>query len=129
MTVIDPLLEPRRARIIVLRSLLNYVLPLIALPLILLLPLPASGTVPLILSFALYRRRRPVEVWGALERPEKREWRRGTASAAFLRFWAERAGWPVERTLSIRRLLRVTSVVAYVIIGAWLIHSMITTGQ
>ena len=113
MTVIDPLLEPRRARTIAISALLNYALPLIGLPIILLLPFPADAVVVLILSIALDRGGRPVEVWDALERPEKSERRRGIRSAAFLRFWAERAGWAVERTLRVRGLLRVATAAVY----------------
>ncbi len=127
MTVIDPLLEPRRARKIAIRAMLNYALPLIALP-ILLLRFPGDGLVVLIIGIALDRGGRPVEVWDALERPAKRERRRGIRSVAFLRFWAEQAGWPADQTLRIRRLIRIATVVAYLVAGAWFIHDMVTAG-
>ncbi|MGN6635739.1 MAG: hypothetical protein ACTHJ6_09815 [Oryzihumus sp.] len=129
MTVIDPLLEPRRARTVAIRALLNYALPLIGLPIILLLPFPAAAVIVLILGIALDRGGRPVEVWDANERPEKSERRRGIRSAAFLRFWAEQAGWPVQRALRIRRLLRLASVVVYLIAAVWIVYSMTTTGS
>jgi|SRR6476660_7298358 len=125
MTVIDPLLEPRRARNIAIRALLHYALPLIALPGVLLLPFQAAAMVWFVLSLAVDRGGRPVQVWDALERPEKRERRRGISSPAFLRFWAERAGWPVERTLRVRRLLRVATAVAYTVLGAWIVYGMV----
>ena len=126
MTIIDPLLTPRRARRITVRALLNEVLLLLALPGTLLLPPPLNYFVPLALAVAQVRGGRSVEVWDAIERPTKRVRRRGVESTEYVRFWSAQANWPVERVLRLRLVLRVVTVLAFPAVGAALIYGQVT---
>ncbi|HEX8971941.1 hypothetical protein [Oryzihumus sp.] len=113
MTVVDPALTPHRARRAVVRAVGDQALLLVALPFILRLPNGSGSVATLVVCLLRSGGGRSVEVWDALERPDRGERRRGVSSVGYLRFWAQRAGWPVVPLLRLRRGLRVATVVAY----------------
>ncbi|HET7661068.1 MAG TPA: hypothetical protein VFK66_11825 [Oryzihumus sp.] len=126
MTVVDPALTPSRARRAVVRAIADQALALAALPVLLLLPSGSGPVVVLVVCLLRIRGGRSVEVWDALERPARRERRRGVSSARYLRFWAQRSGWPVVPLLRLRRGLRVATVVAYgSVVLVWVIPPLV----